>query len=465
MFFISPKISRLLSILALASSLSACQTTLNKMHDCKAGDWGVIGNKDGEQGYDPRYEERRQFCAVIDGDKIKAESAANYQAGWEQGNFQYWRHLGIEDGRAAYAVAYFETQALSKNVEKNHTPLNQAAYQQGWVSGNADYWRAAGDQDGVAGKPASAENARAVEGQSIGFNRVSYLEGWQAGNQAYWTRLGYLDAHEGVPEQEFNKHASAARQAGVQVQEAAYRLAWNQEIIEYWRRLAWDDAMQGRDVNTRQADARQRGLKFSEPEYKQRWEQRLIQYWQEVGRQDGFGKPNQLEQRMANARADNVFVIAPTRELYQQAWSEQNTRYCSVDNAFLYGRKNNRMAFEVCALNPQNRARRAWDGGQEYEIVLKKQRAHHDEIAYLLNRHSDAGRRLEQIERNIQRDQESKDRITNEDTVKSERARERERHELREYLRRLQRQIEDLRRWDFRYEQQLQQIGRDIYLY
>lgn len=464
MLSISPKISRLLSILALASSVSACQTTLNKMHDCKAGDWGVIGNKDGEQGYDPRYEERRQFCAVIDSDKIKAESATNYQAGWGQGNFQYWRHLGVEDGRAAHALAYFETQALSTITKKNHTPLNQAAYQQGWVSGNADYWRGLGDQDGVAGKPASAENVRAMEGQSIGFNRISYLEGWQAGNQAYWTRLGYLDAHEGVPDSEFKKHDSIARKAGVQVQEAAYLSAWNQEIIEYWKRLGWDDATQGRDVNTRRADARQRGLKFSELEYKQRWEQRLIQYWQEAGRQDGFGKPNQLEQRMANARADNVFVIAQTRDLYQQAWSAQNARYCSVDNAFLYGRKNNRMAVEVCVWNQQNRVRRAWDSGQEYEIVLRKQREHHEEIAHLLNRRSDAERRLEQIERNIKRDQEDKNRVTNNDTNHSDRAREHERQELREYLHRLQHQIEELRNWDFRYEQQLQQIGRDIYL-
>lgn len=463
MFSSPQKFAGLLSIMALACALSACQSTLNKVHDCKSGDWGVIGNKDGAQGYDPRYEERRQFCSVIDSDKIKTESAANYQAGWEQGNFQYWRHLGVEDGRAAHALSHYEIQTLSALTLKNRTPLNQTAYQQGWIEGNAEYWHAIGDQDGLAGQPASAENSRALEGKLIGFNRVSYLEGWQTGNQAYWTRLGYLDAHEGVPDSEFKKHELGARQAGVQVREDAYRLAWDKEIIEYWKALAWEDALQGRDVNTRRADARQRGLKFSEPEYKQRWEQRLIEYWQEAGRQDGFGKPNQLEQRMSNARADNVFVIAQTRDLYQQAWSEQNARYCSVDNAFLYGRKNDRMAVDVCAESQQNRVRRAWDSGQEYEIVLRKQRQNHEEIAHLMQQRSDAERRLEQILRNIKRDQEDKNRVTNKDTDQSDRAREHERQELGAYLHSLQHRIEDLRNWDWRYEQQLRQIARDIY--
>jgi hypothetical protein len=453
----------LLSAFAL-TTLSACQSTMLRVNDCKAGDWGMIGNKDGDQGLDQRFEERKKFCANVDEGKIKADSAALYQAGWEQGNFQYWKRLGEQDGRAAKAMSSFADQAASEATKKNNTPLHQLAYKQGWISGNADYWRGVGDQDGVAGRPASGESAREAEGREIGFNRLSYLEGWQTGNQAYWTRLGYLDAHDGKPDSEFKQHALSAQQTGVQVREAAYRSAWNLEIIEYWKRLGWEDATQGRDVNTRRADAKQRGLKFSETEYKQRWEQRLVQYWRDAGKEDGYGRPNQLEQRMASARQNNVFVIAQTRDVYQQAWAEQNTRYCSVDNAFAFGRSNQRMAIEVCAGAQQQRVRRALMSGQEYEVVLRQQMYRNDELNRLADRRHDAEHRLARIEREIKRDQDDKNRVTNADTANADRRREQEKRELREFLRRSYDEFEDLRRWNFRYEQQLQQIKRDIYL-
>lgn len=460
-----PKINLTLLLLAtVVFSLSACQGTMLRVNDCKAGDWGVIGNKDGDQGFDPRFEERKKFCANVDEGKIKADSAGNYQAGWEQGNFQYWRRLGTQDGLAAKPVSSFAGQAASESVKKNNTPLHQLAYKQGWISGNADYWRGVGDQDGVAGHPASGENARAAEGQAIGFNRLSYLDGWRVGNQAYWTRLGYLDAHDGKPDGEFKQHALAAQQAGLQVQEVAYRTAWELEIIEYWKKLAWDDATQGRDVNTRRADAKQRGLKFSEDAYKRMWEQRLVQYWQDAGKEDGYGKPNQLEDRMANARRNSVFVIAQTRDVYQQAWTEQNARYCSVDNAFAFGRSNQRMAVEVCAAAQQNRVRRALMNGQEYETVLQQQNFRNAELQRLAERRNEAEYRLARIERDIKRDQDDKNRIANADSANNDRKREQEKRELREFLRRSYDEFEDLRRWNFRYEQQLQQIKRDIYL-
>lgn len=453
----------LLSAFAL-TTLSACQSTMLRVNDCKAGDWGMIGNKDGDQGLDQRFEERKKFCANVDEGKIKADSGALYQAGWEQGNFQYWKRLGTQDGLAAKGMSSFADQAASEVTRKNNTPLHQLAYKQGWVSGNADYWRGLGDQDGAAGRPASGENARALEGQAIGFNRLSYLEGWQSGNQAYWTRLGYLDAHDGKPDSEFKLHALSATQAGVQVRETAYRSGWNLEIIEYWKRLGWEDAMQGRDVNTRRADARQRGLKFSEAEYKQSWEQRLLQYWQDAGKEDGYGGPNQLEQRMASARQNNVFVIAQTRDVYQRAWAEQNSRYCSVDNAFAFGRSNQRMAVEVCAGAQQQRVRRALLSGQEYEVVLRQQMYRNEELNRLADRRHDAEHRLGRIERDIKRDQDDKNRVTNADTANADRKREQEKRELREFLRHSYDEFEDLRRWNFRYEQQLQQIKRDIYL-
>lgn len=105
-------------------SLSGCQSTKIRINDCKAGDWGVIGNKDGDQGFDPRYGERRKFCAEVDEAKINADSIDNYRAGWEQGNFQYWRRLGNQDGHAAKPVLYFTTQTTSETTKKNNTPLN-----------------------------------------------------------------------------------------------------------------------------------------------------------------------------------------------------------------------------------------------------------------------------------------------------------------------------------------------------
>ncbi|MCX7221293.1 MAG: hypothetical protein NTY70_20930 [Burkholderiales bacterium] len=236
----------------------------------------------------------------------------------------------------------------------------------------------------------------------------------------------------------------------MQVNEAAYRSAWNLEIIEYWKRLGWEDATQGRDVNTRRADAKQRGLKFSEQEYKQSWEQRLIQYWQDAGK--------------ANARRNNVFVIAQPREVYQQAWTEQNARYCSVDNAFDFGRRNQTMAFEVCAGAQQNRVRRALASGQEYEYVLRQQSYRNDELNRLADRRHDAEHRLARLEREIQRDLEDKNRVINAESANIDRRREQEKRELREFLRRSYDEFEDLRRRNFRYERQLQQIKRDIYL-
>ena len=467
-----PSISSLSSKLLLVcisslvlASLAGCQSTKVRINDCKAGDWGVIGNKDGDQGFDPRYEERRKFCADIDDVKINADSVSNYRAGWEQGNFQYWLRLGTHDGAAAKPISHFTEQITSDAIKKNHTPLNQLAYQQGWSAGNANYWRGLGDQDGLAGHPANMENARANEGALIGFNRLAYLDGWQIGNQAYWTHLGYLDAHDGRPESDYRQRATAAQREGVQLREDAYRAAWNLEIIEYWKRLAWDDATQGRDVNTRRADAKNRGLKFAEIEYMQMWQQRLQKYWLDVGNEDGYGKPNLLEERMANARKDNVFVIPQTRDIYQQAWTEQNLRYCNLDNAFSYGQHNQRMAIDVCAAAQQNKLRYAWESGRDYEVILQKQRYQQDEMRRLADRRSDAESRLVRIEREIKHDQENKSRVTNAETAAIDSKREHEKRELRDFLRRTEREFEDLRQWDFRYEQQLLQIKRDIYLH
>ena len=211
----------------LLPSLTGCQSTRVRVHDCKVGDWGVIGNKDGDQGLDPRFDERRKFCADVDDVKISADANNNYRAGWEQGNFQYWLRLGTKDGAAAKAITHFMEQSTTEVSKKNRTPSNQFAYQQGWAIGNANHWRILGDKDGQAGQPASMENARAAAGLQIGFNRLSYLDGWQAGNQSYWGHLGYLDAHDGRADTEFKQHAAVAKREGVQLREDAYLSAWN----------------------------------------------------------------------------------------------------------------------------------------------------------------------------------------------------------------------------------------------
>ncbi len=448
--------------------LSACQSTALRVSDCKKGDWGIIGNQDGDQGLTPRFEERQKFCSGVEGGKFGADSSRLYLAGWEQGNFQYWRRLGSQDGLAARAMSSFADQAVSEAVKKNNTPLHQLAYKQGWISGNAAYWHRIGDEDGAAGQPASSENVRASEGVGIGFNRFSYLEGWRHGNAAYWTRLGYLDAHAGIPDGKFRQHAELAQRAGVQVVEAAYRSAWDLEIIEYWKKLAGEDATTGRDVNTRRVDAQERGLKFTELEYKRSWEQRLIQYWQEAGKLDGDGKPSQLESRMANARNNKVFVIAQTREVYQQAWAAQNALYCSAENAFAYGRRNQSMAVDVCAGAQQSVVRQALMSGQEYAHIVRQQSYRNDELRRLAERRNEALFRLNRLDQEMRndarRDQDEKTRISAPDAAAIERRREQERRELRDFLRRSADEFEDLQRIIVRYDYQLRQIRRDIRL-
>ncbi|MFZ6759746.1 DUF2799 domain-containing protein [Undibacterium sp. Ji50W] len=451
-------------ILAAGFLLSGCQSTVNRVNDCKLGDWISIGSKDGAEGLDKRFDDRRRFCSLIDGDKIKAESASNYEQGWAQGNQIFWSHLGREDGRNARAINYFDTQVKSDVVGRNGTPLNRPAYEQGWQQGNADYWYQTGLQDGKAGRNASEEASRARSGAAIGFQAPSYQRGWADGNYAYWQQMGYQDAHDGIPDSELASRVRAATANGLQVREDAYHVGWNREIVEYWKNLGWNDAVSGRDIHTRRDDAKKRGLKLFEVEYQQKWEQRLLQYWADAGNSDGYGHPNQLEQRMANARRDNVFVIAQTRDVYEQAWLSQNARYCTVENAFNWGRENKSMAIEVCHISMQGNLHRAVLGGQDYEDLSRKYNQTHADLLAHDDRHTDAERKLRQLEQDIKRDQDDKNRPKTEDNANIDRKRERERRELQEFLNASRRRIDDLRAWEFRYDQQMRQIKRDLYL-
>ncbi len=448
---------------ALGLTLAACQTTIRQANDCKAGDWSVIGGKDGGDGLTPRFDERRTFCAGVDGGKIGPEAPAMYQQGWNTGNASFWSKLGYADGYQGMPVGQFATRATSGKVAENKTPLNRPAYEQGWTNGNAGYWRYIGNEDGKAGQPASYEARQAAAGRPFGFNLESWKQGWRDGNYAYWERIGFQDAHDGVPDSELKHRAQQAQAKGLQVRDDAYLAAWNKEIIEYWRRLGAQDATDGRDVHMRRADARQRGLVFAEAEYQQQWEQRLVSYWRDAGRADGFGYPHSLDQRIANARRDNVFVIAQTRDLYNQAWDLRNAEYCRVDNAFEMGRDDKRMATEVCRGRDEHRARRAWMSGRDYADLARKLRYVKNDVAAAYDRRSDLNRKLERLDAEIKRDKEDKNRAANADNDKADARRDKERKELREALHHVGEKLADLRAVEFRHEQQMAQIKRDIY--
>ncbi len=453
----------LLLLAAFGLPLAGCQTTMRQVNDCKTGDWYVIGSKDGGDGLTPRFEERRQFCAGVEGSKIEAAAPGIYQQGWTSGNEQFWKQMGSTDGRKGLPVSQFNSRLGSDKVVENKTPANRSAYEFGWSFGNADYWRGVGDQDGRAGRPASDESARAASGAAIGFNAPSWQQGWRDGNYGYWERIGYQDAHDGVPDRELKNRAQQAQSRGLQVREDAYQAAWNKEIVEYWRRLGAQDATDGRDVVMRRADARQRGLFFAEAEYQQQWEQRLLTYWRDAGRADGDGRFNSVEQRIANARRDNVFVIAQTREVYNQAWEARNAEYCRVDHAFELGRNESRMNSEVCRGRDEFRARRAWMSGRDYEDLARKLRYVKNDTTAAYERRSDLSRKLDRLEAEIKKDQNDKNRPQNAGNDKIDARREKERKELRDTLHQIGERLADLRALEFRHEQQMQQIKRDIY--
>jgi len=442
--------------------LSACQSTINRMNDCRSGDWQLIGNKDGKDGLDRNFEERRRFCASVDADKIRAESAGLYETGWVAGNQQFWYKLGRDDGRKAYPVTQYLVQSTSATIRDQHTPLNQPSYEQGWQQGINEYWFDTGMNDGKAGRNASEEKVHATNVGSAGFRADAYRQGWSEGNYSYWENLGYQDAHVGIPDSTLTSHAAAAKSRELLVREDAYHNGWNREIVEYWKQLGWNDAVSGRDIQLRRDDARRRGLKIMEAEYQQQWQRRLMQYWEEAGTADGYGQPFQLEQRMNNARNDQVFVIPQTRDIYTQAWNRQNAAYCTVDNAFNWARQNQRMAIEVCPVSLQFRLQQALMSGRDYEDISHRSRALHRELGEHQDRYRDTEQRLNRLEAEIRRNQDDKNRPNNQDNVNTDRRNERDRNELRDQLQSLRRRIDDMRSRESRYEQQLQQIKRDL---
>ena len=454
--------SRALGAFALAILLTGCASTMRDIRDCKQGDWTQIGQKDGEAGSPAKFEDRRDFCAHYDEEKIKKESGALYLKGWQTGNYQFWNKLGFTDGRAPRPAAYYTQQVGNEKIVKNKTPLNPAAYEAGWQSGNAEYWIAIGDQDGVAGRPSNSELERQQAAGEITFRRDAYRQGWDRGNTAYWTRMGTEDAHNGVSDKQFFEHQKQANLKGLLVRENAYRTAWDKEIVEYWKRTAWADATNGWDVYMRRVDARKRDVKFAEAEYQAMWEQRLRQYWTDAGRDDGFGKPNQLEQRMANARNDKLFVLPTTKEDYMQAWLAENARYCSPQNAFEFGRRSAYYALNVCNAVMVGRAQHGYASGERYENVMRERVRVERDLSSMIERRRDVEDRLNRLERDIKRDRDNKDRPKNDENAKIDKKREQERDDLSRTIRDFNRKIDDLQMWRMRYTDQLESIMRSL---
>ncbi|GJJ03285.1 hypothetical protein RugamoR64_38230 [Duganella rhizosphaerae] len=454
-------------ILALPLLLAGCQSTMQRIADCKVGDWTAIGHKDGVRGEPSDYAERKDFCDDHADDKKPAAigAEAQYIAGWAQGNWDLWSQLGQQDGGKGLQPQY-ESHAASDDVRKHKTPLNRPAYDAGWAIGNSEYWKGLGKRSGTDGQPLSAQKdaARArAAGMQLRFDEAAYTDGWQIGNRTFWQDAGYTDARNGTPDSAFRDRASNARSAGVQVQEEAYRAAWNGEIVNYWRNLGTQDAVSGRDFGMRGKEARAKGLKIFESEYRQAWEARLTDYWRQAGADDGYGKPFMLDDRIANAGRNGVFVIAATRDLYTAAWDAQNARYCMPENAFERGRTNSGMAVEVCRSELRNQLKHAYVSGQDYEVAAAKYRQAVDDVNEISGRLNDARHRLDRLQREIRSNLEAKDRVVNDDTRRQDARREQERRDLIDYIRQLERQLDDARRWVERHEQQMQRLRREIY--
>ena len=452
--------------LCLPLLLSACQSTRERVADCKLGDWRVIGHKDGVAGIQQNFAERKEFCEGVDSAKGTADPVSSYLAGWVQGNWDFWSEKGRADGRNAMQLSQFEVRSTAPEVRKNKTPQNRPAYEAGWTIGNSEYWDSIGKRDGTAGKPQTAKEAAraAATGQGIRFDEAAYANGWQSGNRTFWQDAGFEDARNGVPDSAFKARAAAARNEGVQVQEDFYRSAWGKEIVNYWTNLGTKDAVTGKDFALRRAEAQGKGLKVFETEYRRAWENRLAEYWRQAGHDDGYGKPFQLEARIASAPANGVFVIARTRELYTAAWDAENARYCNPENAFELGRGQQPMAIDVCRGEFQGQMKHAWLSGRDYEVIAAKQAytaSHINDLDYRLR---ETFRRLHRLDDEIRRNLDDKNRVQNEETARQDKRRDSERRELREQIVNTERRLADLRELDEEHQREMLRLRRDIYL-
>lgn len=463
-YFSVQTLKRWFAIVLMTLLFAGCQSTMNKVADCKAGDWVAIGHRDGHAGLMQNFNERRVFCSAYQRGADKADAAADYVTGWTQGNWDLWSETGRADGRHALPVSQVETHIA--NLNKQHAPVNRPAYEAGWLTGNTAYWQEMGQLAGSAGKPLAAKETSRAEAATLNirFDEVAYEQGWKSGNTLYWQKMGFEDAHNGIPDSQLSTRTATANAMGLLVQAEVYLAAWNAEIPNYWKSLGEVDAVSGKNFEMRSQEAKQKGLKIYEAEYRQSWEARLVLYWTQMGNEDGYGHPFQLEERMARATRDQVFVIARTRELYTNAWEVQNTRYCNVDEAFARGRRNEFMAIEVCKPNVQGQMKRAYLSGQDYQIAAAKLGRAHAEVDEHARRVRDVRFKLERINRDIRGHLNDKKRVVNAETRREDQQHEHERHELQEQLERAEHHLAEARRRELMFEQQMLKLKRDIYL-
>lgn len=448
-------------LLTLTLTLAGCQSTMQRIADCKTGDWRVIGHKDGASGEKADFADRKDFCD--DHQTIAADAAASYAGGWSAGNAEFWSSRGEADGRAAIPLtAAWEQRAASEEVRKKNTPQSRPAYESGWMLGNSAYWTDLGRKEGTAGQSHTRrEQARAqAVRQTIRFDEQAYDQGWQAGNRQFWEDAGFSDARSGIPDAEFRNRAAKAREAGVQVQEDAYRKAWNAELVNYWRKLGKEDATSGRELGSRKREAAQRGLKLLEREYLQAWEEGLTHYWLDAGARDGYGYPYQWEARAANARRDGVFVIHNSRAAYGDAWTAGNARYCTSANAFEWGRGSQPMAIEVCAAALQPGLRRAYIVGGQYQQVSLRYEHAGDRVRDHERRMKDERRRMERAEKDLRAERERKP-----PSDKEMRRLEGERKDAENDMRRAQRDRDDAARNADRYSDEMYSLKREALAY
>jgi len=127
-----------LFLFVLPLLLAGCQTTMQRIAACKAGDWKTIGYDDGIAGNAQDFAGRKDFCDAHSDDKAKAgdAAAADYQAGWAQGNWNLWAAMGEEDGSKGLP-SQFAARTADHKMEK--VPLNPQAYDSGWAKGNSEY--------------------------------------------------------------------------------------------------------------------------------------------------------------------------------------------------------------------------------------------------------------------------------------------------------------------------------------
>lgn len=455
----------LLLMLVTLLIVTGCASNHEKIKACKIGNWQEIGERDGLEGFTARYADRKEFCDKQDAPSTP-QAAVDYANGWNKGNAQLWFRLGDADGLKGMAAGNFIAQSNTKFIKTNVTPLNQPAYLAGWVQGNEKFWYAKGEEDGLRGYPEQQKETHraAALAAKLGFNEVSYLKGWRIGNEGYWRGWGGADANAGEPDSTMlPKRARDALAAGLLVDETAYRQGWESGLVEYWTKLGQGDAITGKQFALRKKEAAQKGLKILEPVYQASWENRLVEYWTQAGAEDGWGRPDFMEQRIASAGRDGVFVIKQTREIYRAAWQAGHARYCNNENAFEMGRVNQPMNIDVCGNDRRLSLKRTYNAGQDYEQMNAKYQRTLADINKLSEKRNQTGQRLQTLEEGMRRDLRNKDRKLTNETATLDKRREADRNELLANVRDQDRQIEELKRREDRYTQQLRDLKREAY--